>query len=253
MRRVPLWLTGLIPVLALAACGTGGGHPAGTASPAGQTGRGGAGRAAGVSPGWRIVQALPSEPGSGQPGGGSNDMLSVAAVGARDAWAVGYVCPQQCGPSSDSTLVEHWAGARHQPGRPRRHLDVRGRARDPGRRPPLYLPLPLLPRPVVTAARPGTGWPGHRDGRVVLAPGCKFGVGRGRHGESGGVAALLPLTDRPLAGCLGSSRSRCARSGNGPRPLRVCGGSPTAASASAGAGKRQRPRHTSSRPGRGRG
>jgi hypothetical protein len=112
MRRVPLWLTGLIPVLALAACGTGGSLPAGTASPAGQTGRGGAGPAVHVSPGWRIVQALPSEPGSGQPGGGSNDMLSVAAVGARDAWAVGYVCPQQCGPSSDSTLVEHWAGAR---------------------------------------------------------------------------------------------------------------------------------------------
>jgi hypothetical protein len=136
MRRVPLWLTGLIPVLALAACGTGWGLPAGTASPAGQTGRGGAGRAVHVSPGWRIVQALPSEPGSGQPGGGSNDMLSVAAVGARDAWAVGYVCPQQCGPSSDSTLAEHWAGARHQPGRPRRHLDVRDRSATPSGVPP---------------------------------------------------------------------------------------------------------------------
>jgi hypothetical protein len=100
MRRVLLGLTGLILVLARAACGAGGGHPAGSASHAGQTGR------------WRIVQALPSEPGSGQPGGGSNDMLSVAAAGARDVWAVGYACPQQCGPSSHSTLVEHWAGAR---------------------------------------------------------------------------------------------------------------------------------------------
>jgi hypothetical protein len=112
MRRVPLWLTGLILVFALAACRAGGGNPAGTASHAGQTGRGGAGQAAGVSPGWRIAQALPSEPGSGQPGGGSNDMLSVAAVSARNVWAVGYACPQQCGPSSHSTLVEHWAGAR---------------------------------------------------------------------------------------------------------------------------------------------
>jgi hypothetical protein len=112
MRRVLLGLTGLILVLARAACGAGGGHPAVSASHAGQTGRGSAGRAIHVSPGWRIVQALPSEPGSGQPGGGSNDMLSVAAVGARDVWAVGYACPQQCGPSSRSTLVEHWAGAR---------------------------------------------------------------------------------------------------------------------------------------------
>src|SRR5690348_7256192 len=104
MRRVPLWLTGLILVLAVAACRAGGGHPAVSASHAGQTGRGGAGQAVHVSPGWRIVQALPSEPGSGQPGGGSNDMLSVAAVGTRDVWAVGYVCPRQCGPRSHSAL-----------------------------------------------------------------------------------------------------------------------------------------------------
>lgn len=98
MRRVPLWLTGLIVVLAVAA-----GH-------AGPAGRGSAGPAAGVWPGWRIAQALPSEPGSGQPGGGSNEMVSVAAAGARDVWAVGDLCPQQCA-TSDSTLVEHWAGA----------------------------------------------------------------------------------------------------------------------------------------------
>jgi hypothetical protein len=253
MRRVPLWLTGLIPVLALAACGTGGGHPAGTASPAGQTGRGGAGRAAGVSPGWRIVQALPSEPGSGQPGGGSNDMLSVAAVGARDAWAVGYVCPQQCGPSSDSTLVEHWAGARHQPGRPRRHLDVRGRARDPGRRPP-----PLLTS-TTTPTASGHGSPPRywmaRPPRWACCPGARVQV-RGGPRPTWGIGGCCCVTSphrSAISGCLGSSRSRCARSGKRPRPLRICGGSPTAASASAGAGKRQRPRHTSSRPGRGRG
>jgi hypothetical protein len=108
MRRVSLWLTGLIVVLAAAACGAGGGHPAVTASPAGPTGRGGAGWPAGVSPGWRIVQALPSEPGIGQPGGGSDEMLSVAAAGARDVWAVGEICSPLC---SQRPLVEHWAGA----------------------------------------------------------------------------------------------------------------------------------------------
>jgi hypothetical protein len=110
MRRVPLWLTGLIVVLAVAACGAGGDHPAPAASHAGPTGRGNAGQAAGVSPGWRVVQALPSEPGIGQPGGGSNEMVSVAAAGAGDVWAVGDLCPQQCA-TSESTLVEHWAGA----------------------------------------------------------------------------------------------------------------------------------------------
>jgi hypothetical protein len=110
MRRVPLWLTGLIVVLAVAACGAGGGNPTPTAGHAEQTGRGTAGWAVGVSPGWRVVQALPSEPGSGQPGGGSNEMVSVAAAGAGDVWAVGDLCPQQCA-TSDSTLVEHWAGA----------------------------------------------------------------------------------------------------------------------------------------------
>jgi hypothetical protein len=39
-------------------------------------------------------------------------MLSVAAAGAGDVWAVGTVCPRQCDASSQSTLVEHWAGAR---------------------------------------------------------------------------------------------------------------------------------------------
>jgi hypothetical protein len=68
MRRVLLWLTGPVVVLVVAACGAGGGHPAVTASHAGQVGRGGAGQAVGVWPGWRIVQALPSEPGGGQPG-----------------------------------------------------------------------------------------------------------------------------------------------------------------------------------------
>jgi hypothetical protein len=112
MRRVLVWLTGLIVVLASAACGAGGGHPAVSASHPGQAGRGGAGQAVHGWPGWRIVQALPSEPGSGQPGGGSNEMLSVAAAGARDVWAVGTICPRQCDASSRSTLVEHWAGAR---------------------------------------------------------------------------------------------------------------------------------------------
>jgi hypothetical protein len=110
MWRVRLGLTGLSLVLAVAACGAGGGHPAVTASHAGRTGRGCAGGAVPASPGWRIVQGLPSEPGCGQPGGGSNDMLSVAAVSARDVWAVGYLCPHQC--YSHRTLVEHWTGHR---------------------------------------------------------------------------------------------------------------------------------------------
>jgi hypothetical protein len=112
MRRAPLGLTALILVIALAACGAGGSHPAATASHAGQTGGGSTGRPIHVSPGWRIAQALPSEPGSGQPGGGYTDMLSVAAAGARDAWAVGDICPQPGGARCDSLLVEHWAGAR---------------------------------------------------------------------------------------------------------------------------------------------
>jgi hypothetical protein len=112
MRRVPLWLAGLILALAAAACGAGGGHPPVSASHAGQTRRAGAGRPVHASPGWRIVQALPSEPGSGQPGGGSDDMLSVAAAGAGDVWAVGTICPQQCDANSHSTLVEHRAETR---------------------------------------------------------------------------------------------------------------------------------------------
>jgi hypothetical protein len=115
MLRVPLWPTGLILVLALATCGTGGGHPAVTASHAGQAGRDSAGRAVSASPGWRIVQALPFEPSTGQPGGGYTEMLSVAAVGARDAWAVGVLCQRHCDASSHSTLVEHWAGAQWRP------------------------------------------------------------------------------------------------------------------------------------------
>src|SRR5215469_9468244 len=110
MRRVRLRLTGLSLVLAVAACGAGGGHPTVTVSHAGRTGWGCAGGPVPASPGWRIVQRLPSEPGCGQPGGGSNDMLSVAAVSARDVWAVGYLCPHQC--YSHRTLAEHWAGAR---------------------------------------------------------------------------------------------------------------------------------------------
>lgn len=112
MRRVPRWLTELSLVLAVAACGTGGGHPEATASHGGQTDRAGAGWAIHASAGWRIVQALPSEPGSGEPGGGYNEMLSVGAVGARDVWAVGDLCPRQCDASSPGVLVEHWAGAR---------------------------------------------------------------------------------------------------------------------------------------------
>lgn len=111
MRRVPLWLTGLIPVLAAAACGAGGGHPTVTASHAGQTDRGSAGWTIHVSPGWQIVQALPSEPDSGQPGGGYTDMLSVAAVGVRDAWAVGDICPPRRNARSARLLVDHWTGA----------------------------------------------------------------------------------------------------------------------------------------------
>jgi hypothetical protein len=110
MRRASLWLTGLILVPALAACGAGGGHPAETASHAGQIGGGSAGRATRVS-GWRIAQALPSEPGSGQPGGGYTDMLSVAAAGTRDAWAAGDICPQPGDARCHRLLVEHWAGA----------------------------------------------------------------------------------------------------------------------------------------------
>ncbi len=83
-----------------------------TATHAGQTGGGGPGPAIHASPGWRTVQALPSEAGSGQPGGGYTEMLSVAAAGARDAWAVGNICPQQGDARCDSLLVEHWAGTR---------------------------------------------------------------------------------------------------------------------------------------------
>src|SRR5260370_35227412 len=108
MGGVLVGLPGLMLVLAVAACGAGGGNPTPTASHAGQTGRGSAGQAAGVSPGWRVVQALPSEPGIGKPGGGSNEMVSVDAAGARDVWAGGDLCPAQ-GPPSDSPLVEHAA------------------------------------------------------------------------------------------------------------------------------------------------
>jgi len=115
MRRVPLWLTGLTVVLAAAACGAGGDHPALAVSPTGQAGRGSAGWAFGAGPGWRIVQALPAEPGTGKPGGGYTDMLSVAATGAHEAWAVGDICPPQCNPRTARVLVEHWAGAGWRP------------------------------------------------------------------------------------------------------------------------------------------
>lgn len=94
MRRISLWLTVLIPVIAAAACGAGAGHLASTIH---------------VSSGWRIAQALPNGPGSGQPG---LDMGSVAAVGADDAWAVGDTCPPPCGTRPGRLLVEHWGGAR---------------------------------------------------------------------------------------------------------------------------------------------
>lgn len=94
MRRISLWLTVLIPVIAAAACGAGAGHLTSRIH---------------VSPGWRIAQALPNGPGSGQPG---LDMGSVAAVGAHDAWAVGYTCLPPCGTRPRRLLVEHWGGAR---------------------------------------------------------------------------------------------------------------------------------------------
>src|SRR5260370_39983080 len=110
MGGVLVGLPGLMLVLAVAACGAGGGNPTPTASHAGQTGRGSAGWAAGVSPGWRVVQALPSEPGIGKPGGGSNEMASVAVAAAGEVLAAGDLCPQQCA-TADSTVVEHWARA----------------------------------------------------------------------------------------------------------------------------------------------
>jgi hypothetical protein len=94
MRRISLWLTVLIPMIATAACEAVAGHLTSTIH---------------VSPGWRIAQALPNGPGSGQPG---LDMGSVAAVGAHDAWAVGYTCPPPCGTRPRRLLVEHWGGAR---------------------------------------------------------------------------------------------------------------------------------------------
>lgn len=118
-----------------------------SASRAGRTGRGSAGWAVHVWPEWRIVQALPSEPGSGQPGGGSNEMLSVAAVGARDVWAVGTICQQQCDASSHSTLVEHWAGARWRTIPP-----------PPGTG-------PLIPPTVISASSAANVWGLRRHGR----------------------------------------------------------------------------------------
>jgi hypothetical protein len=56
MRRFPLWLTGLIPVLAAAACGAGGGSSTVTASHAGQTYRDSAGWTIYVPPGWHAVR-----------------------------------------------------------------------------------------------------------------------------------------------------------------------------------------------------
>jgi hypothetical protein len=56
MRRVPLWLTGLIPVLAAAACGTGGGSSPVTASHAGQTYQDSAGWTIYIPPGWHAVR-----------------------------------------------------------------------------------------------------------------------------------------------------------------------------------------------------
>jgi hypothetical protein len=63
MRRVPLWLTGLIPVLAAAACGAGGGSATVTASHAGQTYRNSAAWTIDVPPGWHAVRFSDSKGG----------------------------------------------------------------------------------------------------------------------------------------------------------------------------------------------
>jgi hypothetical protein len=55
MRRVPLWLTGFIPVLAAAACGTAA-SPPGTASHPGQTYRGSAEWTVKIPPGWHAMR-----------------------------------------------------------------------------------------------------------------------------------------------------------------------------------------------------
>jgi hypothetical protein len=63
MRRVSLWLTGLIPVLAAAACGAGGGSPTVTASHAGRTYLDNAGWTIHVPPGWHAVRFSDSKGG----------------------------------------------------------------------------------------------------------------------------------------------------------------------------------------------
>lgn len=56
MRRVVLWLTGFVPVLAMAACGTSGASSTLSASTAGQTHRDSAGWTIYVPPGWHVVR-----------------------------------------------------------------------------------------------------------------------------------------------------------------------------------------------------
>jgi len=56
MRRVLLWLTGLIPVLAAAACGAGGGSTTAGASHPGQTYRDSGGWTIEVPPGWHVAR-----------------------------------------------------------------------------------------------------------------------------------------------------------------------------------------------------
>jgi hypothetical protein len=63
MRRVLLWLTGLIPVLAAAACGAGGGSTTAGASHLRQTYRDSGGWAIEVLPGWHVVRFSDSKGG----------------------------------------------------------------------------------------------------------------------------------------------------------------------------------------------
>jgi hypothetical protein len=63
MRRVPLWLSGLIPMLAVAACGVGGGNSPVTTSHPGQTYRDSAGWTIEIPPGWHVVRFSDSKDG----------------------------------------------------------------------------------------------------------------------------------------------------------------------------------------------
>jgi hypothetical protein len=85
MRRVLLWLTGLVPLFAVAACGAGGGTaqaPIATSAPAGT--------------------AAPDSTGYNAHG----TFEAVAATSATDAWAVGDLGKQ------GTPLIVHWNGTR---------------------------------------------------------------------------------------------------------------------------------------------